>query len=49
MVDMQLSNKKLLERGVLMIMEELKIDETLAANLLEEHKSVREVFRKYKG
>lgn len=48
MVDMQLSNKKLVERGVLMIMEELKIDETLASNLLEEHKSVREVFRKYK-
>jgi N-acetylmuramic acid 6-phosphate etherase len=43
MVDMQLSNKKLVQRGVDMIVEALKIDEKLAAQLLEEHKSVRAV------
>jgi N-acetylmuramic acid 6-phosphate etherase len=41
MVDMQLSNKKLVERGVKMITEELNIDEKLALQLLLEHKSVR--------
>ncbi|CAM4106557.1 N-acetylmuramic acid 6-phosphate etherase [Gillisia limnaea] len=46
MVDMQLSNKKLIERGVRMIMEELNVDETIAQNLLEEHKNVREVLKK---
>lgn len=41
MVDMQLSNKKLVERGVKMITEELNIDEKLALQLLLDHKSVR--------
>ncbi|MDD5149382.1 MAG: N-acetylmuramic acid 6-phosphate etherase [Flavobacterium sp.] len=43
MVDMQLSNKKLVKRGVKMIVEELNIDKMQAAKLLEEHKSVRAV------
>lgn len=43
MVDMQLSNKKLVQRGVEMIVDALKIDEKLAAQLLFEHKSVRAV------
>ena len=43
MIDMQLSNKKLVQRGVEMIVEELKIDEKLAAELLKKHKSVRAV------
>jgi N-acetylmuramic acid 6-phosphate etherase len=43
MIDMQLSNKKLVQRGVEMIVEELKIDENLASQLLEKHKSVRAV------
>lgn len=43
MVDMQLSNKKLVQRGVEMIVDALKIDEQLAAQLLEKHKSVRAV------
>ncbi|POY37742.1 N-acetylmuramic acid 6-phosphate etherase [Flavobacterium alvei] len=43
MVDMQLSNKKLVQRGVEMIVEALDIDEKLAAQLLKEHKSVRAV------
>jgi N-acetylmuramic acid 6-phosphate etherase len=43
MIDMQLSNNKLVQRGVEMIVEELQIDEKLASQLLEKHKSVRAV------
>jgi N-acetylmuramic acid 6-phosphate etherase len=43
MIDMQLSNKKLVQRAVEMITEELNIDEKLASELLEKHKSVRAV------
>jgi N-acetylmuramic acid 6-phosphate etherase len=43
MIDMQLSNKKLVQRGVEMIAKELQIDEKLAAELLKKHKSVRSV------
>jgi N-acetylmuramic acid 6-phosphate etherase len=43
MIDMRLSNKKLLQRGIEMIVEELQIDEKLAVKLLEKHKSVRAV------
>jgi len=49
MVDMKLSNSKLVERGILMIMDELNVDRELAEKLLEEHKSVREVLKKYKN
>ena len=48
MVDMKLSNKKLIDRGVQMIMEELKVDESRAKKLLEEHKNVREVLKQNK-
>ncbi|WP_281987937.1 N-acetylmuramic acid 6-phosphate etherase [Aquimarina aggregata] len=41
MVDMQLSNNKLVERGTKMIMEELNIAEEVAANLLEKYGNVR--------
>ena len=41
MVDMQLSNNKLVDRGTRMIMEELEIKEDEAAFLLEKHGSVR--------
>jgi len=41
MVDMQLSNEKLVDRGIRMVMEELNISETEAAALLEKHGSVR--------
>ncbi len=41
MVDMQLSNNKLVDRGTRMIMEELDIDKKQAANLLEKYGSVR--------
>jgi N-acetylmuramic acid 6-phosphate etherase len=43
MVDMQLSNEKLVKRGIKMIMEELNIEYDLASELLHKHKSVRAV------
>ena len=41
MVDMQLSNEKLVQRAVRMVMDELKIEEPLAAELLQKYGSVR--------
>ena len=41
MVDMQLSNEKLVQRGQRMLMEELGISEAQAAKLLRQHGSVR--------
>lgn len=41
MVNMQLTNKKLVERGTLMIMEELKLDKESSKSLLLEHGSVK--------
>lgn len=41
MVDMQLSNAKLVDRGERMLMEELGIEQTVAAELLRQHGSVR--------
>ncbi|WP_411894789.1 N-acetylmuramic acid 6-phosphate etherase [Winogradskyella sp. A2] len=41
MVDMQLSNDKLVDRGVKMIMKELNISRQEADNLLSKHKNVR--------
>jgi len=41
MVDMQLSNEKLVHRGQKMLMDELGIAETEAAKLLKQHGSVR--------
>ncbi|MEO9571184.1 MAG: N-acetylmuramic acid 6-phosphate etherase [Polaribacter sp.] len=49
MVNMQLSNKKLVKRGVKMIVDELNIDEKLAEKLLIEHKSVKETLDFYKS
>ena len=48
MVDMQLSNKKLVSRGVKMVMDELNIDTELASDLLKQHKSVRKSIEAYK-
>tara|TARA_R110000751_G_scaffold140906_1_gene244571 strand:+ start:1259 stop:2074 length:816 start_codon:yes stop_codon:yes gene_type:complete len=48
MVDMQLSNNKLVDRGTKMIMEELGINESLAKSLLLEHGSVRKSIECYK-
>lgn len=47
MVDMQLSNDKLVSRGINMIMEELNISQKEAKQLLEEHKNVRNVIIAY--
>lgn len=47
MVDMQLSNNKLVERGTKMIMKALEISEDSARALLLEYKSVREVIQNY--
>lgn len=41
MVDMQLSNNKLIERGILMVSEALNTSRKKAENLLKEHGSVR--------
>jgi len=47
MVDMQLSNNKLVDRGVKMLMNELGINEEEASKLLDEHKSVRAAIQAY--
>lgn len=47
MVDMQLSNNKLVDRGAKMLMEELNISEEIANKLLLEHKNVRLAIQKY--
>ncbi len=49
MVDMQLSNDKLVGRGTRMIVEELNISEDEASKLLLQHKSVRKVLAVYKN
>ncbi len=41
MVDMQLSNNKLVERGIKMVMQELLVDNLTAESLLEKYGSVR--------
>ncbi|WP_109298943.1 N-acetylmuramic acid 6-phosphate etherase [Aquimarina sp. AU474] len=47
MVDMQLSNNKLVDRGTRMIMEELDINREKAAYLLKNHGSVRNAIDNY--
>ncbi|WP_338789951.1 N-acetylmuramic acid 6-phosphate etherase [Bernardetia sp. MNP-M8] len=47
MVDMQLSNQKLIERGTRFLVEELDISEEEAKKLLLEHGSVREVLNQF--
>ena len=47
MVDMQLSNDKLVDRGVRMLSEALNIDPKEASILLEKHGSVRKVIENY--
>jgi N-acetylmuramic acid 6-phosphate etherase len=41
MVDMQLSNHKLIDRGIRMVMSELGVDKDRAKQLIEEHGSIR--------
>ena len=49
MVDMQLSNKKLVERGEKMLIQELNIDQSTASNLLKKHGSVRTAIKNFKS
>ena len=48
MIDMQLSNNKLVDRGVKMVMNELNISNIEASELLGKYKSVRESIKAYK-
>jgi len=43
MIDMQLSNQKLIKRGVRMIMDELCLSEEEAQKLLNKHKNIRKI------
>lgn len=47
MVDMQLSNNKLVDRGIKMLMTELHIDFSEAQTLLQTHKNVRTAIQNY--
>jgi len=47
MVDMQLSNNKLVDRGIKMLKEELNISEEIANALLLKHKNVRTAINSY--
>ncbi|PHQ55727.1 MAG: N-acetylmuramic acid 6-phosphate etherase [Lutibacter sp.] len=47
MIDMQLSNNKLINRGTKMLMEELNISEEIANNLLKKYKNVRSALKNY--
>ena len=47
MVNMQLSNKKLVNRGVIMLMDELKIDEQKSIALLSKYKSGKKVLENF--
>ena len=48
MIDMQLSNNKLVERGVRMLMLELNINQNTASTLLKKHGSVRNATKNFK-
>jgi N-acetylmuramic acid 6-phosphate etherase len=47
MVDMQLSNEKLVERGVQMVVHQLKVSESEARKMLTKHGSVRAVINAF--
>jgi len=49
MVDMQLSNLKLIDRGIRMVQEELGVGTDEASALLKKHGSVREAISHYRG
>ena len=49
MVDMQLSNEKLVDRGIRMIQAEIAVDQKTAEDLLKEHGSVRAAITHYNG
>ena len=47
-IDMQLSNDKLVNRGIMMLCKELHINKTKANQLLQEYGSVRKAIKNYK-
>ncbi len=47
MVDMQLSNNKLVDRGTKMLMNELQINERFASELLQRYGNVRNAINNY--
>ena len=47
MVDMQLSNHKLIDRGIKMIMKQLNVSYPEANNLLQKHGNVRNVLNNH--
>jgi N-acetylmuramic acid 6-phosphate etherase len=47
MVDMQLSNEKLIDRGTKMVISETQLDYETAKKLLLEHGSVRKAVAQY--
>ncbi len=49
MVDMQLSNNKLVDRGTRMIMEEISVGQNIAQQLLKKHGSVRKAVDAYRS
>ncbi|WP_397362352.1 N-acetylmuramic acid 6-phosphate etherase [Olleya sp. R77988] len=49
MVDMQLSNNKLVNRGIKMLMAEINISRSQAESLLKKHKDVRTALNHYKN
>jgi len=49
MVDMQLSNNKLVNRGILMLEKELGVTKAIATELLEKYKSVRTAIQSYRS
>ena len=49
MVDMQLSNDKLVDRGIRMIQSEIPVDQAKAGRLLKKHGSVRAAINAYHG
>lgn len=49
MVDMQLSNNKLVDRGTKMVMEAVSISEEKASQLLQKHGSVRKAIEAYRN
>jgi N-acetylmuramic acid 6-phosphate etherase len=48
MVDMQLSNEKLVDRGVKMIMSEIDVDYMTGSTLLDKYGSVRKAVENFK-
>lgn len=49
MIDMQLSNNKLIDRGIRMIMDETGVDKMVAEQLLQKHGSVRNAVHTYRA